>query len=323
MSFSKSPRVVFMIATALSASGSAYAQTYPEKNVRVLVGYAPGSSADFTTRIYMNKLSELLGQQFVVDNRSGASGNIAAEAVARAAPDGYTLLTNTVSYAIQHSLRKGVRFDITKDFEHISTFASTPYIIAVHPSVPAKNIQELIALAKKNPGQLTFGSGGPGSGIHLASELLKMHTQIDMLHVPYKGSSLAAADLLAGRLTMLLASQLLQYTRSGKLRGIGITSLQRVSIAPELPTVAESGLPGFEAGSWSGLSAPKGTRRDVVARLNATITKIAGMPETPKLIQAQSAAEARPGTAKEAAAYVDNEVAKWKKVIANAKLVSE
>ncbi len=323
MSFSKSPRAVLMMAAALAASGNVSAQKYPEKNVRVLVGYTPGSSADFTARIFTTRLSELLGYQFVIDNRSGASGNMAAEAVARAVPDGYTLLTNTVSYGIQQNLRKDLRFDIVKDFEHISIFASTPYVIAVHPAVPAKNLQELIALAKKSPGALTYGSGGPGSGIHLASELLKLHAQIDMLHVPYKGSSLAATDLLAGRLTMLLASQLLQHTRAGKLRGIAITSLNRVSVAPELPTVAESGLPGFEAGSWSGLSAPKGTRRDVVMRLNAAVTQIAGMPDTPKLIQAQSAAEVRPGTAKEAAAYVDNEVAKWKKVITAAKIVAE
>lgn len=313
----------FIIATALAAPAAAYAQSYPSKNVRVLVGYPPGSSADFTARIYATKLSEVLGQQFVIDNRSGASGNIAAESVARAAPDGYTLLTNTVSYGIQQTLHKDVRFDIIKDFEHVALFASTPYVVAVHPAVPAKNLQELIALARKSPGQLTYGSGGPGSGIHLASELLKMQAQIDMLHVPYKGSSLATSDLLGGRLTMLMASQLLQLTRSGKLRGIAISSLQRVSVAPELPTVAESGLPGYEAGSWTGLSAPKGTRAEVVSRLNEAVNKIAAMPDTPRLVQAQSAAEVRPGTPKQAAAYVAAEVAKWKKVITTANIVGD
>ena len=307
----------------LACANAAQAQTYPVRPVKVIVAYPPGTSGDFATRVYTPKLSEVFGQSFVVDNRVGAGGIVGAEAAARSAPDGYTLMTNTVSFAIQQSLSKDLSFDIVKDFDHISIFASTPYVIAVHPSVPAKNMKELIAYAKANPGQLTYGSGGNGSGIHLATELLKLQANIDMLHVPYKGSSQATTDLLAGRISLLFASQLLGQVRAGKVRGLAVTSLYRSELAPELPTVAESGVPGFEAGSWSGLSAPKGVPKDIIVRLNAEVTKISNTPEAHKQLSSQSAAEPRPGTADEASAYVANEVAKWRKVIITAKIQPE
>ena len=309
---------------ALLAPGfNLFAQAYPIKPVKIVVSYPVGTAGDFAARTYSPKLSEGFGQQFVVDNRVGGAGIIGAESVARAAPDGYTLLTTTISMAIQQTLSKNLTYDIEKDFEQIALLASTPYVIAVHPSVPAKNIEELIAIARAKPGFYTYGSGGSGSGSHLATELLKMQARIDLLHVPYKGSSQAATDLLAGQISLLFASQTLQYVRTGRLRALAMTSEHRSTLAPDIVTVAESGLPGFDAGSWSGLAAPRGTPRDIIVRLNAAINKIAGTAEARKILSSQSAAEPRPGTVEQASAYMSSEIAKWKKVIISAKVTGE
>ncbi|MBI3935384.1 MAG: tripartite tricarboxylate transporter substrate binding protein [Betaproteobacteria bacterium] len=300
--------------------GVVCAQVYPAKAVRIVVPFPAGAGGDFVTRLFTPRLTEVLGQQFIVDNRSGAAGNIGAEIAARAAPDGYTLLTVSASLAIGQSLYKNLRFDLARDFEPIALFASTPYVLAVHPSVPAKNVAELVALAKARPGQLTFGSSGNGGGTHLAAEMLKMQAHVDLLHVPYKGTAPAIADLIGGQISMMFASQLLPQVKAGRLRGLAITSARRSPAAPELPTVAESGVPGYEAGTWFGLIAPAGIPREIVTRLNATITRIEQTPEIRDRLMAQSSAEPLGGTPEQVGAYIRSEIAKWRKVITAAGL---
>lgn len=309
-----------LLFTTLIFPGAVSAQVYPVKAVRIVVPFPAGAGGDFVTRLFTPRLTEALGQQFIVDNRSGAAGNIGAEIAARAAPDGYTLLTVSASLAIGQSLYKNLRFDLARDFEPIALFASTPYVLAVHPSVPAKSVADLVALAKARPGQLTFGSSGNGGGTHLAGEMLKMQAHIDLLHVPYKGTAPAISDLIGGQISMMFASQLLPQVKAGRLRGLAITSARRSPAAPELPTVAESGVPGYEAGTWFGLIAPAGTPREIVTRLNATIAKIGQTQEIRDRLMAQSSAEPLGGTPEQVGAYIRSEIAKWRKVITAAGL---
>src|SRR5450759_2464293 len=238
----------------------AHAQPYPSKPVRVIVTFPPGAGSDIATRLVTAKLNETLGWQFVVDNRAGAAGNIGVELAAHTAPDGYTLLAVTAAAAISQSMYSKVSFNLVRHFAPVALIASAPFVLAVHPAVPVNSLQELIALAKSKPGQLSYATPGTGSSPHLAGELLKMEIGIDMLHVPYKGTVPAVTDVIAGNVSMALANTLvvLPQMRTGRLRGIAITSAKRSAIAPELPTIAESGVPGFESGTWYGLLAPAG-----------------------------------------------------------------
>jgi tripartite-type tricarboxylate transporter receptor subunit TctC len=298
------------------AIAHANAQSYPTKPVRVIVPFPPGAGADITTRLFAPRLSEALGQSVVVENRAGAAGNIGAEVVARAAPDGYTLLTAPASIAISQTLYKKLSFDLLRDFQAVSMLASVPFLLVVHPSLPVKNVKDLIALAKARPGQLNYASTGNGSSPHLTAEMLKMQARIDAVHVPYKGTPLAVTDLLTGQVSFMFANALsmLPHVNSGRLRALGVTSAKRNAATPQLPTMAESGLPGFESGTWYALLAPAGTPREMVARLSAEIGKLTQHPDIRKKLVAQGA-EALTMTPGETAAYIKSEVAKWGKVV--------
>jgi tripartite-type tricarboxylate transporter receptor subunit TctC len=242
--------------------------------VRLVVPFPAGGGADFMARALAQKLSAQLGQPVVLDHRAGAGGTIAAEVVAGAAPDGYTLVFGTVgTHAINVSLYAKLRYDPVKDFAPVSLTHLAPRVLVVHPSVPAKTVPELIALARAKPGELTFGSAGSGGTNHLSGELFKSMAEIDLVHVPYKGSAPASVDLLGGRITMVFDSIVAwgDHIKTGKVRALGVTSLRRSAALPDVPTIAESGLAGFDVANWLGVLAPAGTPKDAIARLNAEI----------------------------------------------------
>lgn len=295
---------------------AAFAQSYPTKPVRVIVTFPPGAGSDISTRLVTAKLSETFGRPFVIDNRAGAAGNIGVELAAHAAPDGYTLLSVTASAAISQSAYAKVPFDLGRDFAPIALIASAPFILALHPAVPAKSLQELIALAKSKPGQLSYATPGTGSSPHLAGELLKMEVGIDILHVPYKGTVPAVADVMGGNVSMALANTLvaLPHVKSGRLRGIAITSARRSTLVPELPTIAESAVRGFEAGTWYGLLAPRGTPREIIIRLNRAVVQIVQLPDVREKLAAQGA-EPLTGSPEEAGEFVRREISRWAKVV--------
>jgi tripartite-type tricarboxylate transporter receptor subunit TctC len=295
---------------------AAFAQPYPAKPVRVIVTFPPGAGSDISTRLVTAKLAETFGRQFVIDNRAGAAGNIGVELAAHAAPDGYTLLSVTAAAAISQSAYAKVPFDLGRDFAPIALIASAPFILPLHPSIAAKSLQELIALAKSKPGQLSYATPGTGSSPHLAGELLKMEVGIDMLHVPYKGTVPAIADVIGGNVSMALANTLvaLPHVKAGRLRGIAITSAKRSTIVPELPTIAESGVRGFEAGTWYALLAPTGTPREVVTRLNRAVVQIVQLPDVREKLAAQGA-ERLAGTPEQTGEFIRREIARWAKVV--------
>jgi tripartite-type tricarboxylate transporter receptor subunit TctC len=298
------------------AIAHANAQSYPARPVRVIVPFPPGAGADITTRLFAPRLSEALGQAVVVENRGGAAGNIGAEVVARAAPDGYTLLTAPASLAISQTLYKKLSFDLLRDFQAVSMLASVPFVLVVHPSLPARSVKDLIAFAKARPGQINYASSGNGSAPHLTTEMLKMQARIDVVHVPYKGTPLAVIDLLTGQVSFMFANPLsiLPHVNSGRLRALGVTSAKRNAATPQLPTMAESGLPGFESGTWFAVLAPAGTPREVVERLSADIVKLTQHSDTREKLAAQGA-EALTMSPAETAAYLRSEVTKWGKVV--------
>jgi tripartite-type tricarboxylate transporter receptor subunit TctC len=304
-------------AVVLVLLGSAvFAQPYPARPVRVIVTFPPGAGSDISTRLVTAKLGETFGRPFVIDNRAGAAGNIGVELAAHAAPDGYTLLAVTASAAISQSAYAKVPFDLARDFSPIALIASAPFILAVHPAIPAKSLQELIALAKSKPGQLSYATPGTGSSPHLAGELLKMEVGIDILHVPYKGTVPAVADVMGGNVSMALANTLvaLPHVKAGRLRGIAITSARRSTLVPELPTIAESAVRGFEAGTWYGLLAPAGAPREIVSRLNRAVVQIVQLPDVREKLAAQGA-EPLAGSPEQAGEFVRREISRWAKVV--------
>jgi tripartite-type tricarboxylate transporter receptor subunit TctC len=304
---------------AQCAAGPLYAQAYPAKSVRVIVGYPAGAGNDVIGRLVMAELSKSLGQQFIVDNRPGASGNIGAEMVARSAPDGYTLLNAPGSIAMSNSLFPKLPYDLLKDLEPVAIMASVPFLFVVHPSLPAKSVRELIAFAKARPGQLTFGSAGAGGGPHLTGELFKMRAGLQLLHVPYRGTAQANADVASGEITMIFSpsSSVLPLVQSKRVRALAITSTRRHPSVPDVETLIEAGMPDFDARNWIALFAPSGMSPDAVNRLNAEINRIV---QTPTMIERFTAVGAEPlqGTPKQWAAYVREEVAKWAKVVKSA-----
>ncbi|MBI4189041.1 MAG: tripartite tricarboxylate transporter substrate binding protein [Betaproteobacteria bacterium] len=293
------------------------AQSYPAKPVRVVVPFPPGATGDIVTRHFTPKLAEALEQQFIVENRAGAAGNIGAESVAHAPADGYTLLTATGSNASNQSLYKNLSFDIGRDFEPIAMLASVPFLLVVYSSLEAKNVAELIQLAKARPGRLNFASTGIGGTNHLTGELFKSMAGINIVHVAYKGTPNVLPDLIAGRVQMIFASivVMLPHVKAGRLRALAVTSAKRSVLAPELPTINESGLAGFESGTWYALLAPAGTPRDIVARLNAAIIRIGQAPEIRERLVAEGA-EPLGGTPEQTGAFVKSEIVKWSKIIA-------
>jgi tripartite-type tricarboxylate transporter receptor subunit TctC len=308
-----------MAAVALMscAAVSAQAQTaYPNRPVKVLIGFPPGTAADVIARILSQKLSVLLGQQFVVENRPGASSTIGAEMVVRAPNNGYTLLLGSVANTINVNLLKNLSYNFATDLVPISLVANAPNILAVHPSLPAHSVQELIALAKTKPGEIFYASSGNGTSPHLTGELFNMMAGVKLAHIPYKGSSEAVADLLAGRVlvTFSPASTVLPHIKSGTLRGLATTGAKRANAAPDLPTVAESGLPGFETAVWFGLLAPVGTPTDIVDRLAAAVAEARSADDV-KMQFANQGIDPMTGGQKEFAAYIHSETEKWAKVV--------
>lgn len=303
-------------AVALAVSMSAAAQTYPTKPVRVIVGFPPGAGSDIVTRLVTPGLSKAFNHQFVVDNRAGAAGNIGAELAARAPADGYALLTATASLAISQSLYKKQPFDLIKDFDAIALMASVPFMLVVHPSMPAKSVKEFVAFARARPGQVSFASTGQGSSPHLTAEMLRMQGKLDLLHVPYKGTPQAVTDLISGQVTMMYANTLsvLPSVHSKRLRALAVTSLKRTSAAPDVPTMIESGFPGFESGTWFALVAPAGTPRDIANRLNAEVNRVVQQPDVREKLAAQGA-EPMTGSVEQTAAYMRSEIEKWARVV--------
>ena len=310
------PAIALSLAT-LAAVGFANAQAFPQKPVRLVVPFPPGGPIDTVARAIAQKLTEAWGQTVVVDNRPGAGGNIGADLVAKAAPDGYTVVMGALStHAVNPSLYPKMPYDAAKDFAPISLVAVTPNVLVVNPSLPVATAREFIAYARANPGKLAFGSGSNGSAGHLAGELFKVDAGVDMLHVPFKGAAPAMQALLAGD-TQLMFDNLASATaqvKAGKLKALAVTTARRSKLAPDLPTLAEAGLPGFDISTWFGLLAPAGTPADVVARWNAEVTRILNSTEMRERMTALGA-EPAPDTPAEFARFIAGETAKYARIV--------
>ena len=309
---------------ALAASSPTLAaKPYPERPVTLVVGYAAGGATDIVARLMAKSLSELLGQTFVVENKTGANSNIGAEIVSRAAPDGYTLYVGSIANTINRSLYSQLNYDFIKDFKPVGMVATIPNILVVNPKLPVNTVQEYLAYARAHPGKLTCASSGSGSSIHLSCELFKMETGTDILHVPYRGSGPAVADLLGGQVDSMFDNlpSSLPHVQAGKLRALGVTSPQRLPSAPDVPTLAESGLPGFDVESWFGLVAPAGTPQPVIARLNEALNQALASPALQASYkQAGFYAPATPNTPETFAKKIDSEIDKWAAVVKRANI---
>lgn len=307
---------VAVLPVLLAVAAGTLAQPYPAKPIRIIAGFPPGSGADITARVIGARLGDALGQQVVVDNRPGAGSNIAAEIAAKSPADGYTLFIGTVANTINATLYSKLPFDFARDFAPVALATATPNVLVVHPSVPAKSVKELIALAKSRPGQLNFASAGTGTAPHLSGELFGAMAGVKMVHIPYKGSPPAVTDLLAGEVALMFSpsSTVLPHVKTGRLRALAVTTARRLPSLPELPTVAESGLKGYETLTWFGFVAPARTPPAVLTRLNSEIVKILALPEVRNLFAAQGI-ETLGGTPDHFASYIRDEIAKWAKVI--------
>src|SRR5450631_2971519 len=301
----------------LALSSMATGQAYPSKPIRLVVPFPPGGSLDVVARAIGQKLTEAWGQPVVIDNRPGAGGNIGADLVAKSAPDGYTILEGALStHAVNVSLYAKMPYDPIKDFAPITLVAVTPNVLVLNASFPFNTVPELIAYARANPGKLSFGSGSNGSAGHLAGELFKTDAHIDMVHIPYKGGAPALQALLAGD-TQLMFDNLansMQQVRAGKLKAVAITTAKRSTLVPELPTLSETGLPGFDIYTWWGFMAPAGTPKEIVAKWNTEVTRILNTPEM-KAFFAQQGAEPAPDTPEQFAALIKSEIPKYAKIV--------
>ena len=310
------PVFIAILPALLTLHSGAHAAQYPSKPIRLLVGFAPGGGTDTTARAISAKLGDLLGQQVIIDNRAGAAGNIATEMVAKAIPDGYTLLLGTIAaLAINPSLyRTKLPFDSVADFAPIIQAVDSTNILSVHPSVAAGTVKELIALAKAK--SLNYGSSGVGGTGHLAGELFDTLAGVKMTHVPYKGGGPAMIDLVGGQVQLVYATaaSAVPQIKAGKIKGIAVTTIKRSGLMPDLPTIAESGLPGFDANNWYGLLAPAKTPRASVLRLNAEVTKVLALPDVKDFLFNQGLDPA-PGTPEKFGAYIKSEMTKWAAVV--------
>jgi tripartite-type tricarboxylate transporter receptor subunit TctC len=306
---------------AISAvQGHAQTAKYPDRPVKMLVGFAAGGGTDVAARVLAQKLTESLGQSVVVENRPGASGMIAAEATAKAAADGYTLMMGSqTTLAVAPALYRKFAIDAGRDFAGVAMAGISPLVLVVHPSVPAQSVADLIALAKARPGTINFGSGGLGTTPHMAGELFAIQAGIKMVHVAYRGEAPAVNDLLGGQLHLIFAnlSAVIGNVKAGSLRALAVTSAERAAASPDTPTIAETALPGFDAATWFGLVAPTGTPRDVVARLNAEVTRLVDQPDTKQRF-ADLGMSIGAGTPDALDAYIRSEISKWSKVIKDA-----
>lgn len=305
----------------VSCSESAFAQNYPYKPVRMVVGFAPGGGPDLVARLVAPRLAERLGQPVVVDNRPGGGGGIAEAIVARAAPDGYTILMCASSIAIIPSLYKKLPYDPVRDLAPVSLVGISARVLVVNPALPVKSIKELVTLARSKRGQLTFASSGKGSGSHLDTELLKIMAGIDILHVPYKGSAPGLLAVLSGEVSMVIAplASALPYVTAGKLRALGVTTVNRAAAVPDIPTIAEAGVPGYEAAPWWGILTTTGAPKQVIGRLSAEIAKIVRLPDVKEQF-ANLGVEPVSQTPEEFAVYIKAETTKWAKVVREANI---
>jgi len=297
---------------------------YPSRPIRFIAANAPGGGLDITARAINSKLSAALGQQVIVDNRAGAAGSVASEIVAKSAPDGYTIMVGSIGgLAVNFHLYKGLGYHPLRDHAAITWATSGSNVLVVHPSVQAKSVQELIVLAKAQPNKLSYGSSGAGNAGHLAGELFKGMTGTQMVHIPYKGGAPAMIDLLAGQIQLIFSSAptAVPQVKAGKIRALGVTTAQRSVVLPELPTIAEQGLPGFEADNWYGVVTTMKTPRAIIDRLNAEIVRALHAPEVKQLLLTQGL-EVRTSTPQEFAAYIRSEFDKWAKVIRDAGIVA-
>lgn len=306
------------LATALYCAAVAAAQaqqSYPTRPIRLVVPSSPGGGTDITARIMAPKLGEALGQQVVVENRPGAGTMIGGEVVARSAPDGYTLLMGISTLAINPAMYRKVPYDALKDFAPISQAVSLPNILVTHPSLPVKAVKELIAFAKTRPGQINFASAGVGTNPHLSMELFLSMAGVKMIHVPYKGSGQGVIDLIAGHVSVMTPSILtgLPHIKAGRLRGLGVTSARRAAGAPEIPTIAEAGVPGYEAVQWFGILAPAGTPRAIIERVNREAVRVLQTPDVRERLVADGA-DPVGSSPEEFGAFIRAETAKWAKV---------
>ena len=314
-------KTVFLaLLTAVAIPTSAFAQTYPAKPIRIIVPFTPGGSTDILARSIGQKLTEAWGQPVLIENIAGAGGSIGADKVAKAPADGYTLLMGHIgTLAVNPSIYPNLSYDPVKNFAPVAWVANVPNVLAVHPSVSAKNVAELVALAKASPGKFNYGSGGNGSAAHIATEYLKLKSQTQIVHVPYKGTSPAVTDLVAGQIQILFtgAPALLPFVKSGQLRALAVSSSVRLDVLPDLPTVAESGikeLAGFEADQWYGIVAPAGTPPAIISKLNSEINKALSSAELKMRLQNEGAL-ASPTTPEAFGQLIVREIERWKPVV--------
>ena len=300
----------------VAAAGAAQAQAYPVKAVRLVVPFAAGGSTDIIGRTVAQKLNEIWGQPVLVDNRPGGSTVIGTDVVAKSAPDGHTLLVTPAPFTIVPSLIAKLPYDPAKDFEPITLINTTPLVVVVHPGVPAKSVKDLIALAKAKPGTINYGSSGSGGSNHLAGELFNALAGVRMVHVPYKGNAPALTDLLGGHVDLVFngLTSAMPLIKSGKLRALAVTSIKRTGSLPDMPTLDELGLKGFQAVAWNGLSAPARTPKDIIAKINADVLKVVRSPELAERLRAEGS-DPVGNSPEQYAAFLRDEIAKWSKVI--------
>ena len=312
-------RTICAVLAASVLPAGAYAQgaaNYPAKPIRYIVGYTPGGTADMLARAVGQHIAGAWGQQVIVENRPGAGTNIGTEVAAKSAPDGYTLFMPTVANAINPALYPKLNFDLMRDFVHIINFAKVPGIVVVHPSVPAKNVKELVALAKANPDMLRHGSTGIGSPHHLAGEIFKSMAGVKMVHVPYRGASPAIVDIVAGHIEVYFGAMVstIPHVKNGRVRALGVTTLKRVPAAPEIATINEQGLKGFETGSWFGMSVPTGTPREIITKLHGEAVRALANPDLRSRMSAEGA-EFVSDTPEQFTAFLRTEIEKWGRAV--------
>jgi len=313
------PGLVPLLAATLGVAGAAVVhaqQKYPQRPIRLVLPFPPGGSTDIVARVVGQRLSESWGQPVLVDNRPGASGNLAAELVARAAPDGYTLLQANVAHAIAVSLFAKLPYNLTGDFVAVTRLATTPYALLAHPRVPAATVRELLTLARARPGVLNYASAGAGSATHLSGELIKALGRVDMLHVPYKGTGPAVTALLAGEVDLYFATvpAAVPLVKSGRLKVLGVSGATRAAMMPEVPTMAEGGLPGYDTGTWHGVMVPSATPREIVVQLGSELARILAQKDIRERLLAQGL-EPVGDTPEQFAAFLRGEIAKWEKLV--------
>ncbi|MEI7678569.1 MAG: tripartite tricarboxylate transporter substrate binding protein [Betaproteobacteria bacterium] len=301
---------------ALIAGGQAVAQNFPQKPVRTVIGYTPGGTTDVVARIIGQKLTELWGQSVIVDSRPGAAGNIGAENIAKSPADGYSMLLGQNALAVSPAMYTKMAYDVQRDLATVTSASITPHVILLHPSLPARNVKELIALAKKKPNELLMASTGHGNSDHMVAELFNTMAGLKMVHIPYKGGALALKDLVGGQVVVYFAglASSVQMIKAGRVNAIAVTSKTRAKAVPEVPTVAESGLPAYEAVLWQGYFVPAGTPRDIINKLSTDINRVLAMPDTIERL-AGAGTDPFPGSPDQFAAFLKVEIDKWGKVV--------